>query len=206
MRPGIASTRVSVASQYGSGVQIKVFLEATDGNVLTGARVSAESPGSSIQILGFSQNLGCYTGVFSQLLSGEYEITIASALLDDSIRVAVNHQIPEGKPNITSCTDQSGNNGMLGQSLQGTEDITLEWNSITGTSVYDVSVNQGVIQSWQSATAENTIIIPGNILSEGDYTVAVNAQWVDGDPLLFDPLFYSASESQGASFLLNVQE
>jgi len=201
----IADTKVSIISQYGSNVQVSVYLEGSDGNYLTGARVSVTNPANEVQILGFNETMGCYFGTFTDLLSGTYAVKIWSALLASPENFSIDHEVPDGAPTVSQCSDASGDNALTGQTLNANEAITLRWSTLDNVTAYSVQVNQNAIQAYASSADGGTITIPANILATGSYTIKLTAQWLAGDPYLLNTDTYSASQSQSSSFALTVQ-
>ena len=205
-QPKIASEAISITSQFGSSVQVRVFLEGSDGNEVTGARASATSPGGSVQTLGFNLQEGCYFGSFPESLSGTYKVNILSTLLGEQAKeVGVKHTVLDEAPSVTQCVDSDGHNGLLGQSLVASEAVDIHWNPVGNATVYTIAVNQGAIQKWSTTTSDPLVSVPAGVLSAGNYTLQVNAQWIQGDPYLQTSTTYSASQSIGSSVLMVLQ-
>ena len=87
--PSVASLTASIVSSYDNPVVIRVFMEGNDGNYITGARVHITNPGGQLESAGFTTNEGCYKGYFEELLSGEYTITVYSALLPQQTKLQI---------------------------------------------------------------------------------------------------------------------
>ena len=205
-RPSIAAIRLSLVSQYGSAVQVSVYLEGSDGEWVTGARVSATNPAKEVQLLGFSETQGCYYGTFDDPLSGTYSIDLHSALLgSDSRTFSLEHEVPSGVPAVSQCSDELGDNALIGQALGADQKICLRWAALGDVSLYRVGINRGAIQAYSEDVADNSLEIPANTLEAGPYSVKISAQWLRGDPYLIASDTYSASQSQSSSLAISVR-
>jgi hypothetical protein len=204
--PSLAGAKASVISRYGGVIGVSVYLEGSDGDCVTGAKICAANPAGEVQVLGFDQARGCYYDCFDTQLSGEYRVRIDSVLLGSTPKIfSIEHDPPSGAPTAIQCTDSGGNNALVGQSLRRDEAISLKWAEVPGATLYSVQLSDGTELAYEGTAETNNLVIPAGAMPSGSYDVRIEAQWLEGDPYLITTDTYSASASEPYSFALDLE-
>lgn len=204
--PSLAGAKASVISRYGGVIEVSVYLEGSDGDCVTGARVCAANPAGEVQVLGFDQARGCYYDSFDTPLSGEYHVRVDSVLLGSTPKIfSIEHDPPSGAPAAIQCTDSSGSNALIGQSLRRDELISLKWAAVPRATLYSVQFSDGTELVYEGTAETNNLVIPAGTMPSGSYDARIEAQWLEGDPYLITTDTYSASASEPYCFALTLE-
>lgn len=197
--PTIRIVIESLASQASTA---KVYVEASDGNLLTGARVVISNSSLVASLMNFSYTEGAYTSAIPPSADGKYTVSVQSAALKKDFTQTVDHYILSESPQISLLQDELANSALSGASLVVGKSVNIEWSVSSHATVYQVRIKKGGTEVCvQSVSGTSVNILSSNIGAAGAYTVAITAQFVAGDPLLDDDNYYSFSEKEGSSVL-----
>lgn len=181
-----------------------IFLEGNDGNLVTGSSVIVRNSENVATLIGFDFTKGCYSGNIPASSDGKYSVEIISKLLDEKKTQTVEHFTLEENPTINQLVDSDSNDATLGGELNLNSDISLTWNSVSNSSIYQIKVLKNGKEVYVSTSKENTVIIAADTLKEsGQYSVFISAQYISGDPLFEKENYYSYSEKVGTTLLFN---
>lgn len=205
--PGYAPRVYSIIeSGGGNGVTLSLFVEGPDGDTLTGSIVTAVNPGNEAALMGFNFTRGCFTGSFDSAQSGDYIISVKSNQFPgEELAVTIEHMVLTEKAGITGLTDSSGAAALQGEDLNGTQPVSAVWSAVENADIYQVVIKKDIEVVTTISTDESRCLIPAGVFDEqGNYSIAVNAQYIAGDPVFSGANYYSASISNGASFFFTI--
>jgi len=181
-----------------------VFIEARDGNLVTGANVTMHNSTGVSCLLKFSFNEGAYTAPVPPSSDGVYTFTIQSALFSEPYTQNVDHFRLTASPQITLLQDESAHSALAGARLNANEKINVAWSAVEHATVYQVLIGGDALYAG-TVTGTATTIPALNTGVAGTYTIMVTAQFIGGDPLFESENFYSYSEKAGSSVLMLTQ-
>ena len=192
-----------MVASWGNPVEIRVFLEGSDGRSLDCANVIAIDPKGTSLLMEYEGDRASYVGSIYAPPGGSYRLEARSRAGDCSISVPF--IALTSRPSILTIADSSGNSAMAGQALASGAAIAVSWNSVVGSTAYLVRVLGSGSVVYQRSCAEPGVTIPADTLAAGSFTVSVEAQAIAGDPLFGISSYYSASSAKSASVAFTVQ-
>lgn len=181
-----------------------IFLEGSDGNLVTGSTVIIINSENVATLAGFDFTKGCYSNYIPSTLNGEYSIEVISSLLDKKRVQKVEHFILLEAPLINQLADSEGNRALTGDTLNISEEINLSWDLVKESTIYQIRILKNGKDIYTGSSKDNSIIIPGNTLKEeGQFSVYITAQYISGDPIFEKSNYYSYSEKIGSTLIFN---
>jgi hypothetical protein len=185
-------------------VHLRVLLEDANGNVPTGARVLLKTPANELSWVYFTASSNIYESTLSSLTSGSYSVSVNSAAGNDTVVIPM--VMLNGSPDINTLQDATGVVAGLGQSLNASSAISVEWKTPAGASVYKGTISCGAVTSYVFSSLANTVIIPPDTLLPGKtYSISIEAQYIGGDPYLQEQHYYAFSYSQSPDYYFTLQ-
>ena len=185
-------------------VHLSVLLENASGNVPTGARVLLKTPANELSWVYFSSSSNRYESTLSSFVSGDYEISVHSASGNTTLTIPMVRL--SGTPDITTLQDATGVAAGTGQKLNASSEISAEWQTIEGASVYKGTITCGVVTSYTFSSLTNSILIPADTLQAGKtYSISIEAQYLNGDPYLMERQYYAFSYSKSPDYYFTLQ-
>lgn len=198
--------RIVLVSRFGQASTAKAYVESTDGNLLTGARIVIRNSDGVSSLLNFDFAESAYLALLPPSTDGNYDITIHSILLKDSFSQTIKHRVLSDSPQIIVLQDEAAHSALSGGTLNTNKIINVEWTPVADATVYQITVNKGGSAVFVQSVSGTAIGIPAtNLGTAGTFSVSVMAQYITGDPLLETENFYSYSEKTGSSVLFITQ-
>ena len=200
------TVRIVIETLTGQASNAKVYVEASDGNLLTGARVVIHNSSFAASLMDFSFTEGAYTSTIPPSSDGKYTVTVQSSVLEEKFTQTVVHYILTESPQITLLQDELANSALSGATLEVGKNVNIEWSASPYATVYQVRIRKdGTEVLVQTVSGTSVSIAPSDISLAGAYTVSITAQFVEGDPLLENSNYYSFSEKVASSVLFLTQ-
>jgi len=197
--------RISIEGIAGGLVQFNVIIEGSNGNAITGAKVTASDFMNRTRALYFNSDTYSYAGTMQDIKEVNiYTIRIESVLLKNRMTVNVPYLQFQNKPAITVLRDETGSSALSGTSVNGKQGIQIAWSSSGINTVYQVSVRTSLQVFYTVTTEDMTVTIPQNTLEPGSYLVSVKAQKICGDPLFSGYNYYSVSTENSMDVAFSV--
>lgn len=193
------------SSATGSAATANVYLEGSDGNVLTGAVVLVSTADNIVTKLDFDSTAYCYrTKSLPLSKSQEYRFTIQSNAASKIITYTVPHSFISTQPIVNVFEGSSGKSVLKGDKLEATDAIQVAWSPSDGGNVYQITIKDSVQTVYSTATSGTFVRIPADTLASGSYYLEITAQSLYGDPLFQDADFYSASSCKSTKVRFDV--
>jgi hypothetical protein len=191
--------RARISSSSASNPIIEVNVEGRDGDVVDSALVTLLNPGNRAYVIDYLAAYGCYRLVSDERLSGDYRITVRSALSADPTILTVKHSILATAPVVSSLVDGSGSTSS--SSLDPSTPISVAWDSLGSDVAYSVRVSSGTRALYQASSSSASCVIPANTLPVASrMSLSVTAIQQYGDPLLSSQNYYSVSTQDGEPY------
>ncbi|QEN03535.1 hypothetical protein EW093_02075 [Thiospirochaeta perfilievii] len=201
----VLNIKIVIEGSSSSNSKAKVFLEGSDGNLVTGSNVIILNDTGVASLLTFNFEEGSYYGEIPVSASGAYEIRVKSALIEETLISDVQYHGLSKKAEINMLQDDNSLSALEGNTLSSEDKIHMGWSEVLGASIYQVKVYRDGNLIYTKSSSDLTCIIDGGTLQEGsDYYCKVDAQYISGDPLFVSSFYYSFSESLGSSLYFNL--
>jgi hypothetical protein len=200
------AVRTVIESEESSTADIRVYVEGSDGNALTGSVVLLRDSQNRVKNLEFDPYKYCYTGSAAIPGDGLFFVKVRSLAMEYAREFTVPHVILSEKPVVSTFQDADGSSVLSGQGLSSVKEIMVAWNSAgSGSIVYQVSVKTALHTLYSVSTSANNISIPASTLPAGNnYMFVIVAQKIFGDPFFEISDYYSVSVIRGAMVSFNV--
>ena len=198
--------RISLESDAYANLVLKVYVEGSDGDSVTGSLVLVVTPSYETLLLDYNESKGCYTGSLSGAESGTYHLTIRSYMSKDPFELEVPHAVLITRPIISGVSGVDGTNGLTGYPLATDEGITVSWNVVPEASAYRLEVRKDGVVVYAASCRDTAFLIPeGSIKATGTIGLSVLAQYQAGDPFFLEASYSSVSTAAGPNVYITVQ-
>lgn len=190
----------SIISSEANSVEIAVKIIGNDGNIINGATVNAINPANNMIILDF--NNGVYRNYFDSLISGDYVIKAIIYYRNETTLLSrtYKHEIIIDKPEINNITDGTGKSSKIGEPLNHTSPIAVNWTDIPNV-IYTFSILHDNQVIYMQNEKTSSILIPANSLDpDKSYYAYIYAEYINGDPFYLKSDFLSISKRTGNLF------
>lgn len=191
--------RISVESQLGKTGIVRVFVEGPQGQIASGAVVTATTFRNQVVRVPFDTEEWCHRGSIVLPLDSKLRISVRTLLAAGNLDFSIPHRQPARAPAIIMLQDSQGVSAFAGGTPDSTKDIQVAWEQAGTDVVYLISIKTALATVYSSTTEETSLIIPAGILTAGEsYFASVQAQIIEGDPYFQNASYCSVSMAQGA--------
>lgn len=190
----VIRTRTMIESSKSSFAYLKVYLENSGGNAISGALVTVRNNQNGVAVIPFDTEKSCYSIETPIPVDEIFHIRIDSLASTKIIEYSIPHRQLITGAFVTTFRDSAGNSVLSGQSIQKDLDIQLTWNSVLENAVYTVAVKTPFETVYQISTKQTSVVISAHTLKpRDDYYIQICTQIIFGDPTFQKYNYYSAS-------------
>lgn len=199
------TARAVLSQNEDNPLSITVTVANGLGMAVSAARVVVTDPAGNALLLPFVNDKQAYAQSVYGAIGGTYRIGVSIENGKDAVQIQVPYAPVSALPEIVSLSDASGASALSGQSLSSAQDIALAWEGGEEIIVYVVNVMRNGNTEYSARSETPNILIPSSSLRAGIHSVRIEAQSIQGDPLLAEENFYAVSSRQGSSVAFSVE-
>lgn len=201
--PAPSTSRLrAYAEVTGETLKVRVTLEGTDGQSLSGAMVGLTDPASAWQLVPFNVTQSAYL-LELPALAGTYQVELDSTVAGrKTLTFPVTLLSPA--PELLLVRDGMGHDAKTFTALQASTPINVQWKASKGAARYLVEARQSGITLFSQTTTETSLTLPENLFTAAEggasATLQITAEHQVGDQRFQSQNYFSASSLAGSSF------
>lgn len=199
-----AKIAINIASEQGNAPVLRVYPWNTEGKIKNNLLIVVSSDKEN-RTIGFNAIEGCFFDYLNLSGDKKYILKIHYGGDSDIVQIPFSHPLLIENPVLLFFRDESNNNGLASELLDGTQELYFLWKMVNDATSYNIVIYEGSQIVFEKIANENSSVLMPNILKTGSYSLRIEAIFEEGDSDYKDSPTYSKSIYRSEVYTFDIQ-